>query len=198
MKKGVMTIVLFLTTYVFGEVSSNFTFSSNYIWRGMTQTMDSPGYSGGFDYSSESGFYAGTWGSNVSFGGAGLELDTYFGYSGESEGGLGYDIGYINYGYPEVDDADFSEVYLAFSYGGLGFSYYIGDDFGDYYDVSYGFGEFSVSLGDYEDTGSNFLLGYGFSLGDYDASVGYSSFSAEAASGLEDEDGLFFTVGASF
>ena len=36
------------------------------------------------------------------------------------------------------------------------------------------------------------------SHGDYDASVGYSSFSAEAASGLEDEDGLFFTVGASF
>ena len=35
MKKGVMTIVLFLTTYVFGEVSSNFTFSSNYIWRGI-------------------------------------------------------------------------------------------------------------------------------------------------------------------
>ena len=118
--------------------------------------------------------------------------------SGESEGGLGYDIGYINYGYPEVDDADFSEVYLAFSYEGLGFSYYIGDEFGDYYDVSYGFGDFSVSYGDYEDTGSNFLLGYGFSLGDYDASVGYSSFSAEAASGLEDEDGLFFTVGASF
>ena len=88
--------------------------------------------------------------------------------------------------------------YLAFSYGGLGFSYYIGDEFGDYYDVSYGFGDFSVSFGDYEDTGSNFLLGYGFSLGDYDASVGYSSFSAEAASGLEDEDGLFFTVGASF
>ena len=90
------------------------------------------------------------------------------------------------------------KVYLAFSYGDLGFSDYIGDEFGDYYDVSYGFGDFSVSFGDYEDTGSNFLLGYGFSLGDYDASVGYSSFSAEAASGLEDEDGLFFTVGASF
>ena len=71
MKKGMMTIVMFLTLYTFGEVSSNFTFSSNYFWRGMTQTMDSPAYSGGFDYSHESGFYAGTWGSNVSFGGAG-------------------------------------------------------------------------------------------------------------------------------
>ena len=76
MKKGIMTIVIFLTFNVFGEFSSNFSFSSNYFWRGMTQTMDAPGCSGGFDYSSESGFYAGTWGSNVAFGGAGLELDT--------------------------------------------------------------------------------------------------------------------------
>ena len=45
MKKGMMTIVMFLTLYTFGEVSSNFTFSSNYFWRGMTQTMDSPAYS---------------------------------------------------------------------------------------------------------------------------------------------------------
>ncbi|GIR08949.1 MAG: hypothetical protein CM15mP19_07450 [Gammaproteobacteria bacterium] len=120
MKKGMMTIVMFLTLYTFGEVSSNFTFSSNYFWRGMTQTMDSPAYSGGFDYSHESGFYAGTWGSNVSFGGAGLELDLYAGYAGETESGIGYDFGYINYAYPEVDDADFSEMYGSLSYEGFG------------------------------------------------------------------------------
>ena len=82
MKKGMMTLVMFLTLPMFAELSGNFTFSSNYIWRGMTQTMDDPGYSGGFDYSHESGFYAGTWGSNVAFGGAGLELDTYAGFTG--------------------------------------------------------------------------------------------------------------------
>ena len=160
--------------------------------------MDASAYSGGFDYSSEGGFYAGTWGSNVAFGGAGLELDTYLGYAGETDGGLGWDVGYINYAYPEVTDADFSEIYVALSYADVGFSYYLGDEFGDYYDISYGFGDFSFSYGDYEDTGSNFLVGYGFSLGEYDASLGYSSFTADSASGLEDEDGLFFTVGASF
>ena len=196
MKKG-MTIVIFLTFNVFGEFSSNFSFSSNYFWRGMTQTVDAQ-HSGGFDYSSESGFYAGTWGSNVAFGGAGLELIPTQ-VTSEMEGGLGFDIGYINYAYPEVEpSADFSEIYLGLSYSDLGFTYYIGDEFGDYYDVSYGFGDFSVSSGDYEDTGSNFLVGWGFALGDYDASIGYSSFTAEDASGLEDEDGLFFTVGASF
>ena len=50
MKKGMMTLVMFLTLPMFAELSGNFTFSSNYIWRGMTQTMDDPGYSGGFDY----------------------------------------------------------------------------------------------------------------------------------------------------
>ena len=139
MKKGMMALAIFLTLNVFAGVSSNFSFSSNYFWRGMSQTMDAPAYSGGFDYSSEGGFYAGTWGSNVAFGGAGLELDTYLGYAGETDGGLGWDVGYINYAYPEVTDADFSEIYVALSYAGVGFSYYLGDEFGDYYDISYGF-----------------------------------------------------------
>ena len=77
MKKGMMTLVMFLTLPLFADISANFSFTTNYVWRGMTQTMDDPGYSGGFDYTDDSGFYAGTWGSNVAFGGAGLELDTY-------------------------------------------------------------------------------------------------------------------------
>tara|TARA_B100000927_G_scaffold288759_1_gene283970 strand:+ start:185 stop:784 length:600 start_codon:yes stop_codon:yes gene_type:complete len=199
MKKGIMAIVIFLTFNVFGEFSSNFSFSSNYFWRGMTQTMDAPGYSGGFDYSSESGFYAGTWGSNVAFGGAGLELDTYLGYAGEMKGGFGYDIGYINYAYPEITpSADFSETYIGLSYSGLGFTYFVGDEFGDYFNFSYGFGNFLVSFGDYEDTGSSFLVGYDLAFSGYDVSINYSSFAAKDASGLEDEDGLFFTVGANF
>jgi uncharacterized protein (TIGR02001 family) len=165
----------------------------------MTQTMDGPAYSGGFDYSHESGFYAGTWGSNVAFGGAGLELDLYAGYAGETEGGFGYDIGYIQYAYPETDGLNFSEMYGSMSYEAFGFTYYLGDEFGDYYEFSYGVGPVSFSYGDYEDTGSNYLISYAFSLlGKYDASVSYSSFMAEDMSELEDEDGLFFTVGASF
>ena len=193
------TGTMFTTVAQAASIEANVGFTTDYIWRGFTQNDGDTSFSGGIDISTDSGFYAGTWGSNVAFGGAGLELDTYAGYAGEMEGGLGFDIGYINYAYPEVDpSADFSEIYLGLSYSGLGFTYYIGDEFGDYYDVSYGFGDFSVSYGDYEDTGSNFLVGYGFALGDYDASIGYSSFTAEDASGLEDEDGLFFTVGASF
>ena len=193
MKKGMMTIVMFRTLYTFGEVSSNFTFSSNYFWRGMTQTMDSPAYSGGFDYSHESGFYAGTWGSNVSFGGAGLELDLYAGYAGETESGIGYDFGYINYAYPEVDDADFSEMYGSLSYEGFGFTYYVGDEFGDYYEFSYGVGPVSFSYGDYEDTGTNYLIGFDWNVGDFTLGFYYSDFDHDTTAS-KDENGGYFTI----
>jgi uncharacterized protein (TIGR02001 family) len=40
---------------------------SQYIFRGLTQTNAKPALQGGFDYSHASGFYIGTWGSNVSW-----------------------------------------------------------------------------------------------------------------------------------
>ena len=76
-----LTVLLtgFIAVPSFADVSANVAFASDYIWRGMTQTGSDPALSGGFDFESESGFYAGIWGSNVSFSeGAGSELDTYF------------------------------------------------------------------------------------------------------------------------
>jgi len=199
MKKILMTSVMLMTLNMFGAISSNFTISSNYFWRGMTQTMDNLAYSGGFDYAHASGFYVGTWGSNVSFGGAGLELDTYAGYSGETEAGFGYDVGYISYAYPDAG-GDFEEYYLSGSYEGVGVSYYQpseGD--ADYMELSYSYEDFSVSYGDYEGYGSNVLLSYSFTLADFDGSVGYSSFSHEDGGAMtEDEDGLFLTLGSTF
>jgi uncharacterized protein (TIGR02001 family) len=45
--------------------SANIGAVSNYIWRGVTQTGDQPAIQGGLDVAHESGFYAGTWISNV-------------------------------------------------------------------------------------------------------------------------------------
>ena len=42
----------------FAAVSANVSFTSDYIWRGMTQS-DAPAIQGGFDYANDSGFYAG-------------------------------------------------------------------------------------------------------------------------------------------
>ena len=40
---------------------------SQYIFRGLTQTGRKPALQGGFDFAHESGFYLGTWASNISW-----------------------------------------------------------------------------------------------------------------------------------
>ena len=45
--------------------SANIGAVSNYMWRGVTQAQDGPAVQGGLDYAHASGFYAGTWVSNV-------------------------------------------------------------------------------------------------------------------------------------
>lgn len=104
------------------EVSANVAASSNYFWRGITQTQDGAAVSGGIDYSNDSGFYAGTWVSNVDFGSkTSYELDLYAGFSG-SQGDLGYDVGYIHYAYPDAEgSADFGELYGSLSWQWLSF-----------------------------------------------------------------------------
>ncbi|MBK5970053.1 MULTISPECIES: TorF family putative porin [Thiorhodovibrio] len=45
--------------------SANIGAVSNYMWRGVTQTSDGAAVQGGVDAAHESGFYAGTWASNI-------------------------------------------------------------------------------------------------------------------------------------
>ena len=195
-----LTILLtgFIAIPGFAGVSANVAFASDYIWRGMTQTGSDPALSGGFDFESESGFYAGIWGSNVSFSeGAGSELDTYFGY-GFSLGEVGVDLSYVDFGYPGDSGLDFQEIGVALSYGDFGVGYYSGQDGApDYMDLSYSMGDFSVSYGDYDTYGTNFALGYGFACGEYDCGLTYSDFSSDSVD-LMDEDALVFSVSASF
>jgi uncharacterized protein (TIGR02001 family) len=99
-----------------GSVSANVAASSNYFWRGITQSDDGAAISGGLDYDSGTGFYLGTWASNVDFGDAAstsYELDLYAGFSGEFNQ-VSYDVGYIHYAYPDAaGDIDFGELYAS-------------------------------------------------------------------------------------
>jgi uncharacterized protein (TIGR02001 family) len=193
------------------EVSANIGVTSNYLWRGVSQSGDSASVSGGLDYSDESGFYAGTWLGSLGED-SGAEADFYLGFGGES-GDFGYDVGYIYYNYSELDDSDFGELYFNGSFGALGFgvAYTVNSqvdegsafDTGDiYYNVSYGFElaqEYSLSFtaGYYDfDAGSD---------GDYshiqaDISKGDFTFSvskAEEDSG-DDDTKLVVSWGTSF
>ena len=70
------------------EFSANVGYFTDYIYRGGSQTADGPAIQGGFDLGHESGFYLGTWASNVDFGNsAEVEIDFYGGFGGELPNG---------------------------------------------------------------------------------------------------------------
>jgi len=183
---------------VAAELEGNIGITNNYVWRGFTQTQDQAAVSGGLDYSAESGFYAGAWASNVDFGAdadsAGYELDLYFGYGGELDNGISYDIGYIYYAYPSLDDSDFSEVYVGGGIGGFSasISFQVDADFTDedyiYYTAGYDFElnddyglGFSVGNYDFGDDGDS-VVNYGVTLSKGDLSF------ALIANDSEDDD----------
>lgn len=113
------------------DLSANIGVTSNYVWRGQTQTNDQAAISGGLDYSHSSGLYVGTWASNVDFStvdgtGAvnpakGYELDFYGGYSGSYKD-FGYDVGYIRYTYPTLS-GNVGEYYVSGSYKNFSLKY---------------------------------------------------------------------------
>ena len=196
MKNFLLVIMSIASVSSYAGVSANVSFTTDYIWRGMTQS-DGPAVQGGFDYEADSGFYAGFWGSNVNFNnGNGQELDYYAGY-GFSLGDVGVDVGYITYDYPDSDpDLKFEEIYLGFSFGGFGLTYASGqDEAPDYIEVSYGIGPVSFSYGDYDEYGENTTISYGFACGSYECGISVYDFS-DAGYGA-DEDGVFFSISAS-
>ncbi|MEO7728334.1 MAG: TorF family putative porin [Burkholderiales bacterium] len=90
---------------------------SQYIFRGLKQTGTKPAIQGGFDYAHESGFYAGTWASNISWlkenattaagavggtygEGGSLEWDFYGGYKWNLPNDFVIDVGALYYWYP--------------------------------------------------------------------------------------------------
>jgi len=142
MKKTLIaTALLAGSSAAVADISGNVALSSDYAWRGVSQTDNQMAISGGFDYAHDSGLYVGTWASNVDsqfFGGGTdpqIELDVYGGYGGEM-GAISYDLGLIDYIYPGQTHWDTIEIYAG---GGYAFTdmvsgsakLYYSDDFFD-------------------------------------------------------------------
>ncbi len=103
------------------EASASVALTTDYMWRGVSQTNNEPAIQGSFDLSHSSGFYIGAWASSYEFENeASLELDIYGGFSREVDlagVGLTYDIGWLRYEYTSAaDDApNFNEIYFGAS-----------------------------------------------------------------------------------
>jgi uncharacterized protein (TIGR02001 family) len=156
------------------EVSANFGATSNYLWRGVTQSGNAPSLSGGLDYSDESGIYAGTWVGTVDWtdetsDAKGAEVDFYLGYGGEVND-FTYDVGYVYYYYPSTgyEDSNFGELYFNGSVGAFGFgvAYTANSDADD--DVPFGTGDLYYNVNYGLDLPNEFGLGLTYGYYDFD------------------------------
>ena len=113
------------------EISFNAAITSDYRYRGISQTRLQPALQGGADYThNPSGFYAGTWLSTIKWtndaGGSGdIEWDIYAGKRGEIVKDVSYDVGVLTYVYPSNGlsnvagfvNANTTEIYGQLGYG---------------------------------------------------------------------------------
>ena len=128
------------------EVSFNAAVTSDYRYRGISQTRLQPAVQGGADYvDNRTGFYVGAWLSTIKWtkdagGGGDVELDLYAGKRGELVKDVTYDVGVLTYVYPSnglkkvpgFTTANTTELYAQLSYGPavLKYSHAVTDLFG--------------------------------------------------------------------
>ncbi len=139
------------------DISGNVALTSDYKFRGISQSDGSPAIQGGFDVSFAPGFYLGAWASSVDFDSndgldGSLEVDYYAGWSNTvGDSGIGLDVGYIYYDYPGDNgvEGDYQEVYLGASWHDLSLQVNYSDDYyaetGDFWYLS---ADYSVALAD--------------------------------------------------
>ena len=96
------------------DFSGNATLTSDYVWRGSTQTLGDPAAQLGFKLAGDSGFYASAWASNVHFApgvDANLELDLTAGWTKNLSGDWALDVNVLHYRYPgSAVDLDWTEL----------------------------------------------------------------------------------------
>lgn len=117
-------------------VTGSVAFTSDYLFRGVSQSSENAAVQGSLSYAFESGFYLTAWGSSVSVANptGGVEIDTLIGYAGKA-GEVGYDVGVMRYNYPGGNaanagaDLDFNEVYGSVSFSGAKFGLAFSDEY---------------------------------------------------------------------
>lgn len=193
--------------------SANVALTSDYLFRGISQTTNEPALQGGFDYAYDTGGFAspyvGIWASSIDFGpspngdNAAIEVDYYGGLAGSFANGINWDVGGIYYHYPSQDqddtasvtggeaDFDYVEAYfnLDYTFEAVQFSPTVGAGYA--YSPDF-FGEdgdghyFSGNLG--------LSLPHGFGL---NFLVGYQDVEGDKLTGPSGFDYMHYSIGVS-
>ena len=185
-----------------GPLTANVSLTSDYRYRGISQSHLQPAIQGGFDYAHSSGFYIGNWNSSISWisdaasaagksTSAPVEMDFYAGFKHEWSKGFTADVGILQYYFPTSGATGFTtnpnttELYAAQNFtfdsvtGYLKFSYAATTIFG-----------FSNSAGsNYTDLTVNYDTGvWGLTL---NAHAGYQYVAGTASGASVSNDSLF-------
>lgn len=170
--------------------TANVGLTSDYLFRGISQTGHDPAIQGGFDYAHASGFYLGTWGSNVGwiedfqgYNSGNLELDLYGGFRNSiGDTGISYDMGAIEYYYPGDRPSGTTNANTTEVYAGLGWKWFT---------AKYSYTVSSGSFGFANADGSNYLdISASVPLGETGLTAGahWGTFNFENNSAFDYED----------
>ena len=148
------------------ELSFNLGATTDYRYRGISQSNLNPAIQGGADYTNNpTGLYAGTWLSSIKWikdagGSDDVEWDLYAGKRGDIVTDLSYDVGVLQYEYPSNDlstSANTTELYGQLTYKILSAKYS--------QSVTNLFGVADSKNSSYLDISANFDIAEGYALG---------------------------------
>lgn len=216
---GLVAAMALASTVQAADVTGTVSFTNDYRFRGISQTMGDPAVQGSLDVAFDNGVYAGVWGSNVDFDDdANLEIDYYAGFANDLNDDLSYDVmaAYYTYSGYSGENYDYLELIASLYYSDFTFSYAYADDYansGDdsqYLAVDYSYAindalaldlHAGHSFGDawdgygYED----YSIGLSGSVAGLDLSAAYLTNDLEVSDTDDlDDDTVVFTVSRTF
>lgn len=171
-------------------ITGNVGMYSDYVFRGISQTGGDPAIQGGLDYSHSSGFYLGTWGSNVGwledyqgYSSGNVELDLYGGYRGTA-GPISFDVGLIGYFYPGDEPAGTTKADTTEAYVALGWKWFTVKYSYALSDTVFGFGQptgaFDADGSDYLEFNASVPIGEtGLTLGAHWGTFNFKNYGAQ-------------------
>jgi uncharacterized protein (TIGR02001 family) len=186
--------------------SGNLAFTSDYVFRGITQNGGKTALQGGFDVAHTSGLSAGVWASNISWApSTSLEVDLYANYGFSLSKDFSATVGYLAYVYEGNSSINTGEINASVSAYGFTakLSHAVTDYFGiagsgtQYYELNYAYEvaaikglslalHYGVTAGkNAADNDDDYAIGLSYPVAGFTGTVSYSNGSGTFAGTYE-------------